>query len=73
MWCCSIGTPATGNKGLGTSNDSGLNLVPAEQEEGLAAQMRQQQQQQQLFEIHHDKVQQGCRVMVKLSNQHLRV
>lgn len=28
MWCCSMGTPATGNKGLGTSNDSGLNLVP---------------------------------------------
>lgn len=31
MWCCSMGTPATGNKGLGTSNDSGLNRVPAKQ------------------------------------------
>lgn len=41
MWCCSIGTPATGNKGLGTSNDSGLNLVPAKPEQGLSAQVLQ--------------------------------
>lgn len=31
MWCCIIATPATGNKGLGTSNDSGLNRVPFKQ------------------------------------------
>lgn len=31
MWCCSMGTPATGNKGLGTSKDSGRNRVPAKQ------------------------------------------
>lgn len=30
MWCCSIGTPATGNKGLGTSKESGLKRVPAQ-------------------------------------------
>lgn len=30
MWCCSIGTPATGNNGLGTSKESGLNRVPAQ-------------------------------------------
>jgi len=28
MWCCNMGTPATGNSGLGTSNDRGRNLVP---------------------------------------------
>lgn len=28
MWCWSMGTPATGNRGLGTSNDRGRNLVP---------------------------------------------
>lgn len=28
MWCCSIGTPATGKRGLGTSNERGRNRVP---------------------------------------------
>lgn len=26
--CCTSGIPATGNNGLGTSSDNGLNLVP---------------------------------------------
>lgn len=30
MWCCTMGTPATGKSGLGTSKDSGRNRVPAE-------------------------------------------
>lgn len=28
MWCWIIGTPATGNRGLGTSKDKGLKRVP---------------------------------------------
>lgn len=28
IWCWIIGTPATGNRGLGTSNDKGLKRVP---------------------------------------------
>lgn len=29
MWCCTMGTPATGNSGLGTSKESGRKRVPA--------------------------------------------
>lgn len=28
IWCCIIGSPATGNSGFGTSNDNGRNRVP---------------------------------------------
>lgn len=28
IWCCIIGSPATGNNGFGTSNDNGRNRVP---------------------------------------------
>lgn len=35
MWCWIIGTPATGNRGLGTSKDKGLKRVPARGERSI--------------------------------------
>lgn len=37
IWCWIIGTPATGNNGLGTSNDKGLKRVPERGQENILA------------------------------------
>lgn len=37
IWCWIIGTPATGNSGLGTSKDKGLKRVPERGQENILA------------------------------------